>query len=673
MSMRAKHFYEFGHFRLDTVERLLIRDGQPLNLAPKVYETLLILVRNHGHALDKKELMRELWPETFVEEGNLTQNISLLRKALGDGREEHYIETIPRRGYRFVAVVVERCENGTEPASAPQQQEIPGGGSRRPRWAVTVSAGLAIIVLCGLVYWGIARRHIEDTAVRSLAILPLRDLSQTSNNEYLAEGIAEALVTQLARIRDLRVVSFSRTRRFKGSSPDAAEIGRQLGVDAVLEGTVRAGAGRLRMTVHLVQARTGFELWADDRLEGSQANLLDTQQHLAQNIAQRLRGQLTPAERDRIATPGTANMEAYELLLRGKQLVTRSAPVDYAGGTPSQMEIGRRMLERAIELDPDFADAHAWLAYGLLNGRPRSERTRPAATIAANRALSLNPNSPVALMAKVTLETARGRAREALALGKRVLDANPEDLDAIAAAAEAYFYAGMLDRAIPLYRKALAADPSNLQFRNQLTRSYLYSGEYQKGVDWLTPELEVRDMGIWAMNLYTELGRFQKAMEVADLSTRNLPDQYVGWYFAGCIFANAGRPERARQIWLNGVRHTEDQLARAEHRGPRTFLGLMYAKLGMRKKALENAQRVLALNPDHSEVLYFVCKIHAILGDRREAIDYLKQAIAKGFLTLGYVDYHRRPHMGLHNLDEDPEFQGVRDDLAKKIEQLRVQ
>src|SRR5262249_25231337 len=143
------------------------------------------------------------------------------------------------------------------------------------------------------------------------------------------------------------------------------------------------------------------------------------------------------------------------------------------------------------------------------------------ARAAVNRALSLKPDSPVALMALVYNHWMIADERRSLAIGKKVLDAHPEDLDAIAAAATAYFRAGMLDRATPLYRKALSADPSNIFFRAQLARSYLYAGEYRNGADLLTPELEAGDIGKWAMLLYKELGQFDKAVQVAELTTHN--------------------------------------------------------------------------------------------------------------------------------------------------------
>jgi len=282
---RARHFYEFGQFRLDEGERLLLRDGQPVSLAPKFFDTLLALVRDRGHLLEKEALMKELWPETFVEESNLTYNISQLRKALGDSAGQRYIETVPRRGYRFVAPV---RESGEEIASlvveersevhAVIEEEITGYGRGASVWKI-VAAALAILLCAGLVY--IFRARTGLSRVNSLAILPFRNATNDVQDEYLADGITDALITRLTALKNLNVLSYSMVRRYKGSSQSAAEIGRQLGVDAVLEGAMRRSGGRLRLSVHLINAANGFDLWADDHFESEVRELLDVQTQLA--------------------------------------------------------------------------------------------------------------------------------------------------------------------------------------------------------------------------------------------------------------------------------------------------------------------------------------------------------------------------------------------------------
>ena len=183
-----------------------------------------------------------------------------------------------------------------------------------------------------------------------MAVLPFRTVSD-SGDDYLADGITEALITRLTNLKGLRVVSYSRVRRFKGSSEEAAEIGRQLGVEAVIDGTVRVASGRLRVSVHGIDTRSGYTIWAIDRLEAEPEKLLDIEGQLAEAAAHRVRGELTARERDLVTKSRSTNAEAYDLVLKAR----RADP-----------ETAVQMLHRAVQLDPAFADAYGWLALAQL-------------------------------------------------------------------------------------------------------------------------------------------------------------------------------------------------------------------------------------------------------------------------------------------------------------------
>src|SRR5438552_17352743 len=191
MSKLEKHFYEFGPFRVDTAERLLIREGNPVPLPPKVYDTLLILLRNAGHTLEKEKLIRELWPDTFVEEGNLAQNISVLRKALSNGGDERYIATVPRRGYRFIAAVFEETEREIEKSDAVNvaKPEIRELIISKRGWGVIASAVVGAFFVCVVAYLGVTKHRNDSTvAIHSLAILPLHNPSDDRKDAYLDNG-----------------------------------------------------------------------------------------------------------------------------------------------------------------------------------------------------------------------------------------------------------------------------------------------------------------------------------------------------------------------------------------------------------------------------------------------------------------------------------------------------
>jgi adenylate cyclase len=285
-----------------------------------------------------------------------------------------------------------------------------------------------------------------------VAVLPFRTVTGTGE-DYLADGITDALITRLANLGGLRVVSYSRVRRFKSSSLDAPEIGRELGVEVVIEGTVRSVSGQMRFSVHAVDTDTADTIWADDRFEGTPAGLLRMERQLAEAVALRLRPRLTSSERSLIRKSVSRNVDAYDLVLRARSLIGER-------GTSADLRTASRMLEQAIRLDPEFADAHGWLAfvqndmYGHNLGGPAILRS---AISNANRALSIDPGSLVATHALVQISHHTGRAVEALLMARRALETQPEDPDATAGAALAYFRAGLIDCSVPLYAKALAA------------------------------------------------------------------------------------------------------------------------------------------------------------------------------------------------------------------------
>jgi TolB-like protein len=281
-----------------------------------------------------------------------------------------------------------------------------------------------------------------------VAILPFRTVSD-SRDDYLADGITEALITRLTNLKELRVVSYSRVRQFKGSRTEAAKIGRQLGVEAIIEGTVRIASGRLRISIQAVDTESGYTIWAIDRFEAKPERLLDIEGQLAEAAAQRVRGQLTASERLLVTKSCAANAEAYDLVLRAR------------GAAP---EAAVPMLERAVQLDPGFAEAYGWLAYAQHQAYHRwlaGPETLRKAISNANQAISRDPNALIAIRAVTEIQHSTGRAMEGLLMARRALDSNPDDLDAIAAAAEAYFRTGLYDRAIPLYEKALVSCPSD--------------------------------------------------------------------------------------------------------------------------------------------------------------------------------------------------------------------
>ena len=340
MSAETKVLYEFGRFRCNPREQLLLCDGKPISLSPKSFEILLALIRSDGQLLMKDELMRQVWPDSFVEEANLTVNISALRKVLGGGPEgQLYIETIPKRGYRFIAKVAVLQQNSGKPELA---KEIPATAASR--YSVPVRAGKAVLkhrwgplswkivgfslVLVALLAVGIMRWQSHSAAnvshaspIRSLAVLPLENLSGDAQ-DYFADGMTDELITDLAQIGALRVISRTSVMPYKGARKPLPVVAHELDVDAIVEGTVLRSGNQVRITAQLIQASADRHLWAQS-YQGDLRNTLSLQKQVASAIADQIRIELTPHERAVLKNAKTVDPEAYEDYLKGRFFLTR--------------------------------------------------------------------------------------------------------------------------------------------------------------------------------------------------------------------------------------------------------------------------------------------------------------------------------------------------------------
>src|SRR5438067_862702 len=297
--LKEKRLYQFGSYRLDAVERVLLRDGQPVNLAPKDLETLLVLVERAGHIVEKGELLEKVWPGVFVEEGNLARHIFNLRQVLGDSPDgRKYIETIPKRGYRFVAAAQEDPE-ATAPYSIVQDSEQARTtvhfGQKISLWMWPLA--LAVLAVTGIViarhFWP-QRNPSPQRAM--LAVLPFIDLSGDAHEDYFADGLTEEMIAQLGQLQpaQLGVIARTSTARYKDTKETVAQIGRELGVGYLLEGSVRRGGDRVRVTAQLIQTAEQTHLWAET-YERPLTDVLSIQREIAEKITHSLSIQLLPA------------------------------------------------------------------------------------------------------------------------------------------------------------------------------------------------------------------------------------------------------------------------------------------------------------------------------------------------------------------------------------------
>lgn len=484
MEERHQDSYEFGPFSLDTRERVLLRDGRPIRLKPKVYETLLALVRRSGHVVDKEELMKCVWPDVAVEENNLTGNIFALRRAFG---EFECIETVPRRGYRFVAHV----KQVTVAAVNVMDQS---GAASQVVFKETISA---------------SRRQND-----SLAVLPFINASANPEAEYLADGITESIINNLSQLSSLRVMARNTVFRYKGKEANAQEVGQELNVGAVLLGRVLLFGEQLIIRAELVNATDGSQLW------GEQYNRLPTdvlaiQEAVAKEITEKLRLKLTAKERGLLTRRYTENSEAYHLFLRGHFYANKR--------TPHDLNRGLEYFQNAIQLDPLYAPAYAGVAacyidLGYMFGRVAPVEAMPKAKAAALKALEiddmlgeafthlamvncgfegdmasakahfeksieLNPNFPTAHhMFSVYLSTVTGHHQEAIAEARKGLDLDPLSFPLNHIVGFLQLMARLPDDAINQLRKTQELAPGHPLAHHSMGSAFEYQGKYQEAV-----------------------------------------------------------------------------------------------------------------------------------------------------------------------------------------------
>ena len=499
MSMQGQHFYEFGPFRLDPSERLLLRANQPIQVPPKAFETLLLLVRNSGHVLTKEELMKALWPDTFVEENNLTQHISILRRALGEtSGAQAYIETVPRLGYRFVEpvravpasddreVVVQRRtrtrivlhqqneeeivqeEFEAEPVAAAPATRSLGKRFTTRTWIAVGGAAAAALAIAFFVAIRAGGFSLRPAGPRTLAVLPFRNLKHDTESQFLSHSLADAITQRLGYFSELVVRPSSYAAHYGNGGADPRTVARELDVQTVLTGSYIKEGDRLRVSAELVDVATAAVLWRDT-LDLPFDQLLTVQDRVAVNVARRLRLHILPQESARLSKSAPKDARAYEYFLRALFDISN----DY--------QLSIQMLEASVALDPGYAPA--WMALGNAYAghavwQGAEPEFREKSREAFDRALQLDPELPGVHVFLAVHEMERGELDQGLLALREELRLNPNEPAAHWWLTEAYLYGGMLQESIAEGERALRLDP--LANTGSSLNSYLHAGDYDK-------------------------------------------------------------------------------------------------------------------------------------------------------------------------------------------------
>lgn len=546
----GKKVYEFKGFRLDGPQRRLLHHGQPVQLKSKIFDLLLFLVEMRGQLIEKDELMKKIWPNTIVEENNITVSMSVLRKILGEerfGRE--FIETVPRRGYRFVAEVKEipvspiKTEIGTTKAASQESSEA-------------------------------------ENAIDSLAVLPLRGDSEDQNIEYLSDGITEAIINTLSQIPKLRVLARSTVFRFKAKDVDPQEVGKLLNVRAVMLIRVTQWADKLIIRSEMVRVSDGTQIWGQ-QYHRTPSDLLAIQDEIAKAISESLKFKLTLQQQTRLTKRYTENSEAYNLYLRGRYFWNRYSK-----------EWVLKSIEaftQAIAIDASYALAYSGMAdayFRLSNIHLPPREVLPKAKEAALKAVEIDDDLAEAHaslgLVRVYYDHDWTAAEKEF---KKCLELNPHFVPAHQRYGSYLAFVGRFEQSLKHYRHALELDPFSLQINMNIATDYYLMGENDRAIRHLEKTLELEPdympthfvMGC----AYIRQGELMKAIEEFQYIYKLDEESYMALGFMGYAHALAGQMDEARNL-LDILK----DISLRSYVSPYSIV-VIYLGLGLKDEALE--------------------------------------------------------------------------------------
>jgi len=615
MNNIQKRFYEFGSFRIDPHERLLWKEGEVVPLPPKVFATLLVLVENAPRIVEKNELLKTVWPDTFVEESNLSQNVFSLRKALG---EPECIENVPKRGYRFIAPIHTPKTVPPDRPAAPQKW-------RRAGLAVGV---LALLTLTGATLY-LRYGHPQSRRPSSILVLPFLNMSADSANDYFSEGLTEELIDTLGRLEDVQVVARTTAFQYKGKSQDIRTIGKQVGATAVVEGSVRREGNRVRITAQLIAVRNGYHLWS----QTYERDLKDTfaiQPEIAMAIGTALRGRLNG-----VSSTGsrTVNPEAYDLYLRARYHAIRLNQKDN--------DEAIALLEQSTASDPSFAPAQAQLAYAYSAKSFFFNATDPQwedkAFAAVQKAEVLDKQLPEVHLVRSKLLWTHSHGfphREALAEARKAYSIQPSFDEAWHIHAVILFHIGHLQQAWREIEKTLSINPANDQARYRIGPMLNYQGKWQEAIDALNHVPREVSPGLWSYQMawaLQSLNRLSEASRLLDAAlAENASDPGGNLYGARAMVRAKSRDRRGAEADIATAIHVGKGFGHFHH------------------------------------TAYSIAAVYSVLGDLDKAQEWIENAANDGFPC--YTLFAADPN--LQQLRATPRFQAFIAKLRREYENI---
>jgi len=467
--------YKFGPYRLSVEAGILFCGTEPTTLGQRAVALLNCLIEQPGSPVSKDALIEAAWPGLAVEEGNLTVQIAALRRALGEQGGERWIETLARRGYRYIGPPVATETDDAAPTDPTQP--------------------------------------LPDRA--ALAVLPFENVSRDPDQEYFADGMAEDIITALSRFRWFLVIARNSSFIYKGRKADVREIGRSLGVRYLLEGSVRKGGNRLRITAQLVEAETGSHLWAE-KYDGSLEDVFELQDRIAEGVVSAIEPSIRRAEIERARRKRPENLDAYDLYLRALPHAWAFAPDEMARALP--------LLENALRLDPGYAAAHGLAAFCHLRGfawGDIEDKEKEAGLEHARSALSTDTDDAATLAYSALVVGMLGRDFAiATSAVDKALALNPNSAQAFSLGAALYSFVGRFDTVVDYAGRSLRLspfDPLSYVGLNALARAHYLSARYDNAVDAAIRATQSNPRFapayVWLVASYVRLGRMPQALQ----------------------------------------------------------------------------------------------------------------------------------------------------------------
>jgi TolB-like protein/DNA-binding winged helix-turn-helix (wHTH) protein/Tfp pilus assembly protein PilF len=594
LTISTAQLWRFGPFEFDERTGELRRGSFPIKLQEQPARVLALLLLNKGELVTREQLRGHLWPDdTFVDfEHSLNTAIKKLREALEDSAERpNYIETLPRRGYRFIAAVSFGPAPAQEQTAAAEvTTAVPSRRKARGFWYGAAAVGIIVALLFGLKF---GRQLLFGPApsprIQSLAVLPLANLSGDSSQDYFADGMTDELTTDLAKISGLKVVSSTSAMQYRGTHPSLKRIAQDLNVDAVIEGSVVRAGDRVRITVQLIDARNDQHLWAEN-YERDFRDILSVQNTVALEIAGQVRANLTSQERKAFDVRRTVVPEAYDAYLRGRnelgkqrqgalrkgleyfqQAITLDrlyAPayagladsysllVNYSALPPREaFPLARSAALKALELDPALAEAHTSLAYV----KHHFDWDWVGAEAEYKQSIQLDPNNAITHLRYAELLSNVARHDEAIREVRRAHELAPLSLVIQANVGADLYYARRYDEAITELQKVLAADPHRVWARIYLAMCYEQKRLYTEAlVEMEKVRTEFNGQaGSGEAHLYASMGRIQDARRLLKDLEQPAPDGAQDWFFIAAIYAQLGEKDQAFN-WLEQAHENRD-------------------------------------------------------------------------------------------------------------------